>query len=127
MIRKIKKNTLLFVDSSGKLSVLSSGGTDKFENLEVEEISPFYKSQRIEYVKCIYFLLGKALGKQTKKQVAAPISLNLSDKTNELRNIKSIFPKKKKKKQQLDDFIIDKLEEIIQLQSFINIDNLESI
>lgn len=63
--------------------------------------------------------------KQTKKQVAAPISLNLSDKTNELRNIKSIF--KKKTKKQLDDFIIDKLEEIIQLQNFINIDNVESI
>ena len=125
MIRKIKKDKLLFVDSSSKISVLSSGGTDKFENLEGEEISPFYKSQRIEYVKCIYFLLGKALEKQTKKQVAAPISLNLSDKTNELRNIKSIF--KKKTKKQLDDFIIDKLEEIIQLQNFINIDNVESI
>ena len=60
--------------------------------------------------------------KQTKKQVAAPISLNLSHKTNELKNIKSIF-----KKKQLDDFIIDKLEEIIRLQNFINIDNLESI
>ena len=95
MIRKIKKDKLLFVDSSSKISVLSSGGTDKFENLEGEEISPFYKSQRIEYVKCIYFLLGKALEKQTKKQVAAPISLNLSHKTNELKNIKRIFKKKK--------------------------------
>ena len=54
--------------------------------------------------------------KQTKKQVAAPISLNLSHKTNELKNIKRIF----KKRKQLDDFIIDKLEEIIQLQNFIN-------
>ena len=47
-------------------------------------------------------------------------SLNLSNKIEEFKQTESIFPRN-----QLSDLIIDKLREIMQLQSNIKLDNLE--
>ena len=41
-----------------------------------------------------HYLLGKALEKQTEKQLDTLPTLNLSDKTDELKQIERIFPKK---------------------------------
>ena len=44
-----------------------------------------------EHSKSTYSPLGKALEKQTKKQVDASKSLNFSNKIDELKQIESIF------------------------------------
>ena len=49
--------------------------------------------QIIEQNKFTHSLLGKALEKQTEKQVDALPSLNLSAKTDDLKQIENIFPK----------------------------------
>ena len=49
-----------------KISTLSSGKTDKYEYLTVEEILPPDQRRVIEQAKFIYCLLGKAFEKQTK-------------------------------------------------------------
>ena len=41
-----------------------------------------------------HYLLGKTLEKQTEKQLDTLPPLNLSDKTDELKQIERIFPKK---------------------------------
>ena len=46
----------------------------------------------VEQAKFTYFCLGKTLGKQTEKQVDASKSLNISDKSNEIKKIESILP-----------------------------------
>ena len=46
----------------------------------------------MEKSKFTYSLLGKVLEKQTEKQVDALPSLNLSDKTDELKQTERIFP-----------------------------------
>ena len=56
------------------------------------------------------FSFRKAYEKQKEKLVDALKSLNLSDKTDELKWFESIFPKKV-----LNDLIIDKSKEIIKL------------
>ena len=49
--------------------------------------------QIVEQAKFTYSPLGKALEKQTEKQVGALRSLDLSNKKDELKQIKGIFPK----------------------------------
>ena len=49
-----------------KISTLSSGKTDKYEYLTVEEILPPDQRRVIEQAKFISCLLGKAFEKQTK-------------------------------------------------------------
>ena len=49
--------------------------------------------QIIEQNKFTHSLLGKALEKQTEKQVDELPSLNLSAKTDDLKQIENIFPK----------------------------------
>ena len=73
----------------------------------------------IQHARFTYSPLGKALKKQIKK-VDALKFINLSNKIHELKQIESIFLKK-----QLNDLIIDKLKEIMQLQSNIKLDTLE--
>ena len=57
----------------------------------------------IKQAKLTHSALGKALGKQTEKQIDTLKSLNLSNKTGELKRIEGIFPKNL-----LKNFIIDK-------------------
>ena len=66
-----------------------------------------------------YSLLGKALEKQTKKQVDALKSLKISNKMDELRQIENTFPQN-----QRNDLILHRLEEIIQLQNDIKLNVL---
>ena len=49
--------------------------------------------QIVEQAKFTYSPLAKALEKQTEKQVGALRSLDLSNKKDELKQIKGIFPK----------------------------------
>ena len=51
---------------AAKISALSSGKTDKYEYLTVEEILPSNQQQIIEQAKFTYSPLGKAFEKQTK-------------------------------------------------------------
>ena len=51
---------------SAKISALSSGKIDKYEYLTGEEILPSNQQQITEQAKFTYFLLGKAVEKQTK-------------------------------------------------------------
>ena len=77
---------------AAKISALSSGKIDKYEYLTGEEILPSNQKQIIEQAKFTYSPLGKAFEKQTKEQVKAIKDLNISDKTNELKQIEGIFP-----------------------------------
>ena len=52
---------------AAKISVLSSGKTDKYEYLTGEKIFLSNRQQIIEQAKFTYFPLGKAFGKQIKK------------------------------------------------------------
>ena len=61
----------------------------------------------IEKATFSYSTLQKAIEKQTKKQVYALKSLNLSNKIDKLKQRKSIFPQN-----QMNDLILDKLKEI---------------
>ena len=74
----------------------------------------------IEQAKFTYSALGKSLKKQTKKQVDVLKYLNLSNKKDDFKQIEGIFPQN-----QLNDLIIDKLQEIEQLQSNIKLDDPE--
>ena len=49
--------------------------------------------QIVEQAKFTYSPLGKALEKQTEKQVGALRSLDFSNKKGELKQIEGIFPK----------------------------------
>ena len=84
-----------------------------------EEILPSGLSQIIQQAKFTYSPLGKAFKKQTEKQFDSLKYLNLPNKL-ELKQIENIFPRN-----QLNDLIIDKLKEIMQLQYNIKLDDLE--
>ena len=94
--------------------------SDKYEYLTGEEILPSALSQIIQQAKFTYSPLGKAFEKQTEKQVDTLKSLNLLNKTNELKQIENIFSKN-----QMDDLIIDKLKKIVQSQNNIKLGDLE--
>ena len=79
-----------------------------------EEILPAGPTQIIQQVKLACYELGKAFDKQTKKHVYALKSLNLSNKTDELKQIKGIFPKNL-----FNDLTTYKSQEIIRLQDVI--------
>ena len=65
---------------AAKISALSSGKIDKYEDVTGEEIFPFHKRQIIEEATFAYSPLGEALEKQGEKQVGAIESLELSNK-----------------------------------------------
>ena len=94
-----------------KILALSFGKIDTYEYLTVKGLLLSNQSQIIVQAKFTYFSLGKALEKQTEKQVDALKSLNLSSKTDELKQIEGIFPKNL-----FNDLIISKFTDIIQLQ-----------
>ena len=86
----------------------------KYDYQTGEEILPSNRKQILEENKFIYFPLGKALEKQTQIQVDHFKFLNLSNKTNELKQIEGIFPKNL-----MNDFIIHKLKDVIKLHDII--------
>lgn len=65
---------------------------DHYEYLTGDEILPPNRSQIIEQAKLIYFRLKKAL--EIEKKVDVLKFQNISNKTDELKQIKGIFPKK---------------------------------
>ena len=104
---------------AAKISALSSARVEKYEYLTVEETLPSNQRQIVEQAKFTYSPLGKALAKQTEKQVDALKSLKRSYKTYELERIESIFPK-----HPLNDLIIVKFKEIIKFQDIFKTDKL---
>ena len=102
---------------AAKISALSSARVEKYEYLTVEETLPSNQRQIVEQAKFTYSPLGKALAKQTEKQVDALKSLKRSYKTYELELIESIFPKNL-----LNDLIIVKFKEIIKFQDIFKTD-----
>ena len=99
-----------------KISALTSEKIDKYSYLTCEETSPFNQRQIVEQAKFAYSPSGKASEKQTQKQVADLKSLDTSNKENELKNTKVIFPQ--------NDLIRFKLKEIANLKDIIEKDNL---
>ena len=79
-----------------KISTLSSGKIDKHEYLTSEEMLPSNRRKITEQAKFACFPLGKALEKQTEKQVGALKLLDLSNRKYELKQTEGIFQKKKK-------------------------------
>ena len=92
----------------------------KCEYLPGAEILPSNWGQIIEQDKFTYYPFGKAFEQQIQKQVGALKFLNLSDKTDKLKRFKVIL-----KKPLLNDLIIDKINEIIQLQIIIKLNELD--
>ena len=70
----------MILTEAAKISALSYGNTDKYENLTDEEILPCNQRQMIEHTKFTYSPLGKAFKKETEKQVGGIKSLDLSNK-----------------------------------------------
>ena len=96
---------------AAKISALSSGNIDRHEYLTGEEVLPSGPIQIVQHAKCRYSPLGKTFEKQTEKKVDALTSLNVRNKI-ELKQTEIIFTEN-----HLNDFIIDKLKEIMQLQN----------
>ena len=105
---------------AAKISFLSSGKLDKYENLTGEEILPSNQQQIIEQAKFTYSPLGKAFQKQTKtiedqgkKQVDASESLKPSNK--ELPPIKDFIPE-----ENLNPEIINEITKIEEEEKKVN-------
>ena len=67
---------------AANILALSSGKIDKYRYLTGEEIFPFNQRQIIGQAKFAYSFLGKALEKETEKQLGALKSLDTSNKKN---------------------------------------------
>ena len=72
---------------AAKISALSSGKIDKYEYLTGEEILPFNQRQTKEQANFAYPLLRNAFEKQAEKQINAIMSLDISNKKDELKQI----------------------------------------
>ena len=79
------------------------------------------QNEIIQQAKFIYSPLVEVLEKQTKKLFDALKLLNISDKTDELKQIESIFPQN-----QFNASIIDLLNKTKQLQNNIKLNDLEN-
>ena len=82
-----KKKLQYGINREAAKSALSSGKIDTYEYLTGEEILPSNQQQMVEQAKSTYSPLGKAFEKQTKEQVKAIKDLNISDKSNEMKQI----------------------------------------
>ena len=71
---------MILTREAAKILALSSGKIDKYEFPTGEKITPSNERQIIEQAKFAYSLLRKAFEKQTKKQVGAIKSLDISNK-----------------------------------------------
>ena len=101
-----------------KISVLSSGKIEQYEYLIGEKIKGNQR-QIAEQAKFAYSTSGKALEKQTEKQIGALKSLDISNEKYELKQVEGIFPK-----HLMNDLIRVKLEEIVNFQYIIKKDDL---
>ena len=88
-----------------KIWALLSRKIDKYKYLMGEEILPCNRNQIIEQAKFTYSSLGKALERETEKQVDALKFRNISNKTDELKQIESIFLQ-----DQINSLIYEKLK-----------------
>ena len=104
---------------TAKLSALSPGKTEKYELLTDDEILASNQIQIIEQLDFVYSPLEKAFEKQTRKQVGAIKSLDLSDKKDDLKQIKAIFPRNL-----INDLVRAKLKVSVNLIDIIKTDEL---
>ena len=90
----------------------------KLINKSILQVKKYYLLIEVEFrIEQVYILsFRKSFRKTNKKQVDALKSLNLSNKTDELKLIECIFPKN-----WINDLIRDRLKEIIKLQNSINL------
>ena len=118
-VEKVEKLQYDINREAAKISALSSGKIDKYEYLMGKEVLPSNKKQMIkqmiEQAKFTYSPLGKAFEKQTEKQVLKVYF----DKTNELKQIESIFPQN-----MVNKMVSDELKTIIDWQNSIELDKL---
>ena len=97
---------------ASKITTSFSSKTDKYKYLTGILLSN--QNQMLQQAKFRYCLSGKAFEKQTIIKLVCQ-SLNLSNKIDELNQIKNLFLQN-----QLNDFITEKLKEDKQLQKNIN-------
>ena len=83
--------------------------------LQVKKYYPLIKKEIKKQAKFIHSPLGKAFEKQAKEQVKLIKDLNISGKTNELKQIERIFPRNL-----LNDLIRDKMIEILIHKTILN-------
>ena len=102
-----------------KVLALSSGKIDKYENFTGEEILFSIQRQIIKQAKSALYSLGRALGKQTEKQVGALKPLGPSNNNDELKQIESMFPQ-----DLMNDLVCAKLKETANLEDIIKADEL---
>ena len=118
-VEKVEKLQYDINREAAKISALSSGKIDKYEYLMGKEVLPSNKKQMIkqmiEQAKFTYSPLGKAFEKQTEKQVLKVYF----DKTNELKQIESIFPQN-----MVNKMVSDELKTIIDWQNSIELNKL---
>ena len=84
---KIKDEELKYDTNreAAKIFSLSSVKIDKYEYLTADDIIPSDQSKMTEQANLTYYLFGKALEKQIKKQVDPLKPLNLSNKIDKLK------------------------------------------
>ena len=99
---------------AAKITESFSGRIDKYKYLTGEEILFSNQKQMLQQAKFRCCLSGKAFEKQTIIKLVCQ-SLNLSNKIDELNQIKNLFLQN-----QFNDFITEKLKEDKQLQKNIN-------
>ena len=118
-VEKVEKLQYDINREAAKISALSSGKIEKYEYLMGKEVLPSNKKQMIkqmiEQAKFTYSPLGKAFEKQTEKQVLKVYF----DKTNELKQIESIFPQN-----MVNKMASDELKTIIDWQNSIELNKL---
>ena len=119
MIRVEMKNyNMTLIERLQKYQLYYQVKINMYQYLTREEILPSNQQQMKQQAKFTYFPLGKAFEKQTKEQVKAIKDLNISDKSNELKQIENIFPK-----HVISYLIITKLKKL-ELQNNIELDKL---
>ena len=104
---------------AAKILALSSRKIGKYEYHTGEEILPSNQRQKKEQAEFVHSPIGKAVERQTANQIDAIKSLKPSNKKNESKQIKNVFPQNL-----MDHLISEKLKKIINLQGIIHTDNL---
>ena len=109
---------------AAKISALSSGKINKYENLTGEEILQSNQRQIIEQAKFTYYPLGKAFEKQTKtiedqgkKQVDALTALKISNK--KLPSIKYFIPI-----ENLNPEIVNEIKRVEEIEKYVDRDKM---
>ena len=114
---KIRYEKLQF--NINREATLSSGIIDKCEYPYRWKILRFNQRQIIEQAKFAYSPLVESFKKQREKQVDPINFLDIFNKTDELKQVKSIFPQNK-----MNDLIRAKLKKFFEFQDIIEKDHL---